>query len=306
MPYRLAALVLAAVAIHACTGALAGGTLSLHQETPLKVLTDGVSVDVQVDPARGGAIPYVRILNGGYTETSGNIVDQTSPTGRELQAAFWTGQNPPCSDGDLCNRHCLGALNPTQAGDACGLVSGGTVLAQSPTSITVRSQPRDFSASTARPLQLDATVAIVAPGVLRLDYAVTNLSATVFGDDAWQNLPVLFTVPAFDVVTLDGRGAVDNASLPFENVVADVWRGEGPIDWVARSNADGWTVLLYVPGLHPWSIGKPGAQSPGAGWMQPLIWMELQPGESAALTAWIVVGRTLDQAITRLGTVPAP
>jgi hypothetical protein len=298
---RLLVIAIAAGALQACAGAIVVAPQKPDTPGPVAiVLQDIGTISLVIDPDRGGAIVSANAIDG--DSRSPEMVDNTSPTGRQWQAAFWDGPCSLLSDQALCTG-APNCLNPTAAGDACGRRSGGTVLERTPSSITIESRPLDFSASPARPLLVRTRITIAGLGLLRLDYHVTNESAQSFGADAWQTLPVLFTPPEYSSVTSylpDGSFVYPDRDRA--SVTDDQWRSWSP-DWVARSTSDGWTVLVYVPGRHPWSVGFPGEQSPGAGWMQPLQWLELAPGESGDATAWIAVGRSLGQVRQRIGSI---
>lgn len=257
------------------------------------ILQDIGTLALVVDPSRGAAISHLWARDG--SRRSPDMIDNLSPTGRQLQAAWWDGPCRAVSDTDLC-AGAPNCLNPTAAGDACGRRSGGTVVEHTADHITVESTPLDFSGTLQRPLTVVTTVTLAGPGLIRLDYRITNVSGRPFGGAAWQTIPVLFSPPEYSVLS----GACPDAC---ETVTDDLWRRQSPQEWQGRSTPEGWSMVILAPGLHPWSVGFPGAQSPGAGWMQPLLWLPLAPGQTETVTVWIAVGPTLSIARARLQSI---
>jgi lysozyme family protein len=295
-----AALALAAIAsLQACTGALAGGTVSsLKAADPLPVLTDGTSLAVEVDPARGGAMPYLAIYDGGAAHASGNVVDNGDQTGRQIQASLynghWDADSWPCNDASQ-----IWGWNPVQEGNACQATSGGRVESSTATSIVTSTTPRQWNSrlGTSK-VDLRQTLTIVAPGVLRIDDQVTNHEAFTIGADNWHELPVAYLSPAFEFGSyVDLDGALQHTAT------SHLVFGTGA-PWVALSTVAGWTVALYAPGDHPWSIGFGGGDKP-ASFLQAWQWLELAPEQTGVATTWLVVGRTLDQVRERIAALEA-
>src|SRR5665213_1601797 len=181
---RVVVAAIALAGLQACSGALAGGTVaSLKSAVPLPVLTDGASMSLELDPARGGAITYLNILDGDAGHASGNIVDNGDQVGRQMQAALYDGSSVPVAGATFdpacwpaTGASCLWGNDPVQAGNADEVGSGGQILSQSATAITTQTTPLQWDVRRGRSqMDLVQTVAVISPGVVRIDYRVTNL-----------------------------------------------------------------------------------------------------------------------------------
>lgn len=245
------------------------------------------TIAVQVDPARGGAI--VALAIGGVRT---GLVDQGDQTGREIQASLYNGQwGPGCWP---CNAVCVWGWNPVQAGNACEQPSGGSLVSQSPTVLVTTTTPKQWNSTlgTAN-VTLQQTLTLVARGVIKIDYQVTNHEAFEIGADNWHELPLVALNASMTV------GAYLSATGPTTTTTTlSVFTTAAP--WVALSDVNGWTVLVYVPEhLTPWTIGFNASSTPNA-WIQAWQWLQLAPGETGTDSAWLIVGRTLAEAQSRL------
>lgn len=291
-----ALLAVLALAAAGCAGAFTGGTLGLTAPLQLPSLTDAHTLTVMVDPDRGGAIAYLNILDGDPARASGNVVDSGDKTGRQIQASFynghWDADSWPCN-----NASQVWGWNPVQEGNACQVASGGRVRDRSATFISTYTEPLHWNSLSGRAkLGLRQTVAIIAPGVLKIDYTVLNHEAFTIGADNWHELPVAYLSAAFEF----GSFIDDGGTLHHTATAQTAFRAGAP--WVALSRVDGWTVALYAPGDHLWSIGFGGGDKPTS-FLQAWQWLELAPEQQGTATAWLVVGRSLDQVRQRLEAI---
>lgn len=277
----LAAIVLAT----ACASAPSAPARPPAQRLELRDDTLAVAIDV----TRGGAITSLVALEAG--ETSPELVDNGDLTGRSIQASLYDGHwGPDCWP---CNGTCAWGNNPVQEGDACQRLSGGALVTQTPTSLVTTTTPRQWnSALGVSRLALQQTLTLVAPGVLRIDYRVTNHDLAPIGADNWHELPVAYLSPSLTRGTTSAGQQTQTPMTGFRD----------GSDWVALSAPAGWTVALVAPGDHLWSIGFGGDTKPTS-WLQAWQWLELQPEQTGTATAWLVVGRTLDQVRARIAGI---
>lgn len=243
--------------------------------------------DVTVDIDRGGAIIALDLHDG-----NGNLIDNGDQTGRSLQASLydghWDANSWPCN-----NTSQVWGWNPVQEGDACQALSGGHIESITPTSIATSTTPRQWnSLRGVSRLALTQTLTIVSPGVLRIDYTVTNHEAFTIGTDNWHELPVAYLNPALTLGTTAKGPQTRTSMLGFRD----------GSDWVSLSTDAGLTVALYAPGDHLWSIGFGGDTKPTS-WLQAWQWLELAPEQTGTATAWLIVGHSLDEVRARLSTL---
>lgn len=263
----------------------------------LAVLTDHATLAIGLDPARGGAMPYLDILDG--AAESGNLINNSDSTGRQLQTAYYDGQ----WDGDCwpsLTATCFWGYNPVQAGDAEERGSGGSLVSQSDTSIVTTTTPRQWDARQGfSRLTLQQTVAIVAPGTLRIDYQYTSHETRALGLMNRHEMPCVYLLPA---LTLGGYVGADGLERPSVGL-SDVQTGGEP--WMAASDPlTGYTVAVYAPASDThFSLDfgtQPGKETTLLQAWQSLI---LAPEQTATATAWIVVGHSLDQVRQRIGDI---
>ena len=251
------------------------------------------TVSFTIDVLRGGAIVDLR------AEDSGNIVDNGDATGRQIQAALYDGTwSPdfwPCPGGTLAQW----GNDPVQAGNACETPSGGQVLSQSP--LTTQTTPLQWNASLGRStMDLVQTLTIVAPGVLKIDYRVTNLGMAEFGADNWQEMPGAYFDARFSTAWYMSTGVLTSfgATHAGANDLRPLTTSE---PWIALTRDDGWAVALVLPGhLTPWALQLGGGGDKPASFLDALQWLHLAPGQTQTNTAWVVVGRSLDEVRARI------
>ncbi len=255
------------------------------------------SMRVQSDVARGGAIIGLDVLEAG--SSSGNLIDNGDLTGRSVQASLYDGQwGPdfwPCPGGTLGQW----GYNPVQEGDACQTLSGGAVVSHTPTSIVTSTTPRQWNAALgASKITLTQTLTIAGPGILRIDYTVTNHEAVTVGAGNWHELPCVYLNPRLTLGAYIGA----NGHLERPAVTLTAFRTGGE-PWVAVSDQAGWTVALYAPADHPFSINfgtQPGKETT---LLQAWQWLELAPEQTGTSTAWLIVGHSLEQVRQRIGDI---
>lgn len=258
----------------------------------LVTLRDG-TLTVTADVSRCGALVGLVAYDDASGQSTDNIINQGDDTGREVQASLydghWAPDYWPCPGGTLAQW----GNNPVQAGNACEQRSGGVILSQTPTSLTVSCTPRQWNAALGpSQITLVATVTLQPTGIVRLDYQVTNAGTTTIGTDNWHELPVAYLDASFSA-GFDANGLRSDVSrINFTQVGS----------YIAVSDPLGWTVALVAPGPHPWSIGFGGDTKPTS-WLQAWQWLELAPQQTGTATAWLVVGRTIAEAEARMGGV---
>jgi len=269
-------------------GCALNGTINPPSPKDIVTLQDA-SVSLAVDVSKGGAITYLNILDG--PQFSGDVIDHGDATGRELQVSFRDGPQKDCWP---CNNQaCASGYNPTQEGSACQVKSGGVLLQNSATNVTVDSMPLNWDQKQSAKIALRSSVTLQSPGVVRLDWQATNNETFVVGSSSWGELPVAYLRPDFVTGTLSNGQTSATSLIGFRD----------DHGWIALSRADGWTVALYATGDHLSSIGIGTGGAKPTSYLQLWQWLELRPAEVGAATAWLVVGRTLEQTRTRLETI---
>lgn len=252
---------------------------------------------VQVDPSRGGAIPYLSIMDG--TNQSGNLINVSDYTGRALQASYYDGQ----WDGDCwpsLTATCVWGYNPTEAGDADERGSGGSLVSQSDTSIVTTTTPRQWDARQGfSNLTLQQTVTIIGEGTLRIDYQYTSHETRALGLMNRHEMPCVYLSPTLTLGAYVGADGLERPSVG----LSDVQTGGEP--WMAASNPlTGYTVAVYAPASDThFSLDfgtQPGKETTLIQAWQSLI---LAPEQTATVTAWIVVGPSLDVVRQRIAHI---
>ncbi len=98
------------------------------------------SVLVRIDAARGGAITFLGVHQGSVFE---NAVNNGDYTGRQLQSSLYAGLYDSCCW--PCNNTCYWGWNPVQAGSACQVPSGGSVVEHTGTRLVAVTTPRQWN-----------------------------------------------------------------------------------------------------------------------------------------------------------------
>lgn len=282
----LAAVVCAAAV--ACTTPTSVRTPPANPARLETIADDTLSLGIDVN--RGGAIVSLELRDGG--PPTGNLVDNGDLTGRSIQASLYDGHWGP--DSWPCNNATqVWGWNPVQEGDACQTLSGGHVDAFAPMALRVSTTPRQWNSLRGLSrVALTEVLTLPAAGVVKIDYILTNHEAFTIGSDNWHELPVAYLNSALTIGTTSA-GQQTRVSMPGFR--------DGS-DWVALSRADDVTVALYAPGQHLWSIGFGGGDKPTS-FLQAWQWLELAPEQTGTSTAWLIVGRSLDQVRGRIATL---
>lgn len=223
----------------------------------LETVGNNETVRVGLETEWGGTIVEVS-LNGT------NFVNRHD-TGREIQAAFWDGNQAGETNGD-----CMGpAWNPTQGGDRFN--RGSPLLAQtlSGDSVYIKTQPYLWcpdanGGGPDRPVLSDTyieqTISAVAEHsrAFKVHYKITH-----FGTDehanALQNFPATYVNVGLDRYVFYG-GNAPWTNGPASYTAMPQWPGWStmlytPEQWGAFVDEQGVGLTVYVPGQYPYASG---------------------------------------------------
>lgn len=252
------------------------------------------TIKVRLDSRRGGVITDVLIRSGDVFRR--HVIDNADWTGRQTQSAIYDAPNTDCWP---CNNaSCNWNWQPVQAGNACQEFSGGSVLDYSSTRIVTTTTPLNWNNLLGRSnIQIQQTVQIVQPYVARIDYQITNNESFPWSDRSLHELPVAYIEQEFNQgFKYDGPSPFTYDALTAFSPAAGLFSTTEP--WVALRDPNNFTIALYVPDKYSnWSVGGwPG----DAYYIQAWNSLYLNPGQTGTVTAYLVVGDSIESVRTRI------
>ncbi len=140
--------------------------------------------------------------------------------------------------------------------------------------------------------------------MIKIDYRVTNQEDHEIGADNWQEMPGAYFDARFSTGWyIDPAGVLTpfRVSHTGTNDLRPLTTGE---PWIALTRDDGYAVALMLPShLTPWAMQLGGGGDHPASFLDALQWLQLAPGQTQTNTAFVVVGRSLDQVRTRISAL---
>lgn len=260
--------------------------------TQLITITDG-GLSVTVDAARGGAIVDITITDGQVS--SGNIVNDSDKTGRQVQLSMYEHANTfdpsswPCS-----NSKAKWGWNPVLCGNACQNLTGNLSIDKFDKSIEIRSNPLQWNNLLLKNSNIEVITRteIISTGVIKLQYHIWNKESFAVGTDGPHEAPCVYLTPDFIYGIYHQGGAILRTTDSINN-----FKNED--SYIMLQHPQGWTIALVAPNCNfSFNFGKQIGKE--CSLMQAWQMCRIEPGDIATITAYLVVGHSYDEVIGRI------
>jgi len=264
------------------------------------VRLDNGFVQLGINPRCGGTLTEFRVLVGGPNP---NLVNNYDCTGRQIQAAFY--------DGNQIYDACAGCggvwgWGPVQGGDRYNFGSPVTDLSLDGDSIYVATRPYEWfpdgkGGGPGRPIQSDLLVeqwlsfTQASPYAIMLHYKITHLGTDTHANTVQEFPAVYLNLDYNQFVHYSGTRPWEGDSVTTESLGSLTPQRYVPERWAALVDGTGNGLTVYVPHQHPyvsgWSVsGTGGEYGFAANYLLPFSPFTFGPGAVMEGDIYLIAG----------------
>lgn len=255
-------------------------------------------VRVGVDLSSGGGICFL-----GEARSERNLLNHKD-RGRLIQQSYYGAEDGSSWAGKPWR------WNPVQGGDSQNHASQVLEVVRAPGQLTVTTRPRLWSGrQPAADVIMEQSITLEGP-VVKIAYTCVY-SGTVRHPATHQETPAVFMDAALPVLRFSAEGApwtggkLASVTPGFPNEEYDI-----PENWAAYTDADGWGVGVYVPGVSRLTAyrykgdGSAGPDGDACSYFAPIRTFAFDRPMTFSYVAYVTIG-TVEEIRTRFAKIHA-